>query len=96
MPRVSIRVRPCAEIEDAVEAALETLFAARPIGGDVIAPATTGKIYRSLIESTIRGVYPSDAFRVSVSAPAGDTALAANEVAALGVVTPTVSLEAAP
>lgn len=85
-----------ATIEAAVEAALEELFAVRPIGGDIIAPATTGKIYKSLIESTIRGVYPNHAFRVSVSAPAGDTSLGINEVAALGVVTPTVSLEAAP
>ena len=85
-----------ATIEAAVEAALEAMFAARPIGGDIIAPATTGKIYKTLIESTIRSVYPDHAFRVSVSAPAGDTSLGLNEVAELGVVTKTVSLEKAP
>lgn len=85
-----------ATIEAAVEDALDALFAARPIGGDIIAPAATGKLYKSLIESTIRGVYPTHAFRVSVSAPAADTSLGINEVAALGVVTPTISLEATP
>lgn len=83
-------------IEAAVEDALRTMFAARPIGGDIIAPATTGKLYKSLIESTIRGVYPNHAFRVSVSAPAADTSLAANEAAALGTVLATISLEAPP
>lgn len=83
-------------IQAAVDAALRAVFKERPIGGDIIAPATTGKIYKSLIESTIRGVYPDHAFRVSVSAPAGDTALGSNEVAALGAVVGTISLEKAP
>ena len=84
--------KTAAEAEEEVEAALEALFATMPIGGDVIPPATTGKLYRSLIESTILGVFGDDAFRVSVSVPAGDTALANNEVAALGTVTPTISI----
>jgi hypothetical protein len=46
-------------------------------------------MFKSLIESTIRGVYPDDCFRVSVSAPAGDTALTNAQVAALGTVTAT-------
>ena len=85
-----------ATIEAAVEDAIDELFAARPIGGDIIAPATSGKFYKSLIESTIRGVYPNHAFRVSVSAPAGDTSLAINEIAAKGAVIATISLEATP
>lgn len=71
--------------------ALEALFAGRPIGGDIVAPATTGKLYRSLIESTILRVFPQ-AFNVVVALPAGDTTILNNEVAALGTVTPTVTL----
>lgn len=87
--------KTAAEIEAAVETALEDMFASRSIGGDIVAPATTGKLYLSLIESTIRSVYPQ-AFRVSVSAPAGDTSLANNEVAVLGTVTPTIHIEVDP
>lgn len=74
-----------------IEKALEALFAARPIGGDIIAPATTGKLYRSLIQSTIQSVFPQ-AFNVVVSAPSGDTDLTNGQVAALGVVTPAITL----
>lgn len=74
-----------------IQAALEQLFAARPIGGDIISPALTGALYQSLIESTIRSTFPQ-AFRVSVSLPVGDTALGNGQVAALGVVTATVNL----
>lgn len=84
-----------AEIEAEIETALEELFAEHPIGGDIIPPATTGKLYKSLIESTIRGVFP-EAFRVSVSAPSGDTSLANGEVATLGTVTPTINLVTGP
>lgn len=80
-----------AEVQAAVLEALEDLFATRPIGGDIIPPATTGKLYQSLIVSAIRGVFPDHAFRVSVSAPAGDTSLTNSQVAALGSVTPTVT-----
>lgn len=80
-----------AEAQEEIEAALETMFAARPIGGDIIAPATTGKLYLSMIDSTIRSVYPQ-AFRVSVSLPAGDTSLTNGQVAALGTVTGTINL----
>lgn len=79
------------EIEDEVEDALGDMFASREIGGDIIPPATTGSLYKSLIESTIRGLYP-EAFRVSVTTPAGDTALTNSQVAALGTVTATVNL----
>lgn len=84
------------EITSAIEAALLAMFAARPIGGDIISPATTGKMYQSLIASTIKEAYPAHVFRVTVSAPAGDASLAVNEVATLGTVTYTVSQEVAP
>jgi hypothetical protein len=78
-----------------VESALEAAFALRPIGGDIIPPATSGKLYLSLIESTIKGTFPQ-AFRVTLAAPAGDTALSVGQIAALGTVTPTVNLIADP
>jgi hypothetical protein len=83
------------EIEERVEAALEQMFARRPIGGDIVAPASTGKLYRSFIESTIQAAVP-EAFRVSVSAPSGDTSLDNGEVAALGTITPTIHIEVDP
>lgn len=85
-----------ATIEANVLAALSTMIAARPIGGDIIAPATTGAIYQSLIAATIRDTYPDHAFRVVVLLPATDTALAVNEAVALGTVLAAISIEAAP
>jgi len=75
---------------------LLTMFAARPIGGDIIAPATTGALYQSLISATIRASYPTTAFRVAVTAPAGDTALAINQIAQLGTVTGTTHIQVNP
>lgn len=80
------------QIEASVLTALETLFANAPIGGDIIPPATTGFLYETLIESVIRGVFPGKTFRVSVSAPSGDTALSNGQVPVLGTVTPTINL----
>ncbi len=80
---------------EVVETALETLFAARPIGGDIVSPATTGKLYRSLIQSTIQSVFPQ-AFDVSVSLPVGDTTLTNSQVAALGTVTASITIVADP
>lgn len=79
------------EIKAAILAALQSMFATRPIGGDIVPPATTGKLYKTLIESTIRGVF-SQAFRVSVTVPAGDTAIGNGQVAALGAVLGTINL----
>lgn len=71
-------------------AALENMIATRPIGGDIIPPAATGSLYASLIESTIRAVYPQ-VFRVVITLP-GDTSLGNGQVATLGAVTGTVNL----
>lgn len=78
------------ELEDDVESALEQMMAARDIGGDIIPPAS-GAIYKTLIESTIRGVNPA-AFRVAVSVPASDTPIAQHQVPALGAVTAMIHL----
>lgn len=84
------------EVQGAVEEALETMLAARPIGGDIIPPATTGAIYQSMIVSTIRNVYPNHVFRVTVATPAGDTALTNTQVATLGTITATINFVADP
>ena len=84
------------EITAAIEAALQALFVARPVGGDIISPASTGKIYRAMILAKIQAVYPAYTFQLTVAAPSGDTALANDEVAVLGAVTPTITFEAAP
>lgn len=82
--------KTAAEVAADVQTALEGMFVGRPIGGDFANVGdTSGKLYASLIESTIKGVF-DEAFRVSVSTP--DTALGVGDVAALGTVTPTVIL----
>lgn len=83
-------------IQASILTALQNWFAARPIGGDIIPPATTGTIYRSMIQSIIAGVFPNDTFDVVVTAPSGDTALAINAIALLGTVTPNVQILPSP
>jgi hypothetical protein len=78
-------------IEEDVEAALENLFATRPIGGDIVPPAVSGALYKSLIQSTIREVYPQ-VFRVEVSTPLGDIPLGNGEVAALSGVSAVINI----
>jgi hypothetical protein len=80
-----------AQVAAAVETALKTMLANRPIGGDLIPPATTGALYQSMIESTIRGTFPQ-AFRCTITTPSGDTSLTNGQVAALGAVTPHIHL----
>ncbi len=87
-----------ADIEAKVVTDLAAMFAARPIGGDVIAPATEGKIYVSLIEATIKASYPNHTFRVRVDGADTDLTLddVAAQVAVLGNVTANLHFEAAP
>lgn len=86
-----------AVIESKIVTDLTAMFAARPIGGDIIAPASSGSLYHSLIESTIKAAYPDHIFRVALTTPAGDTALSIGAVAKLGTVTATaIHQEAAP
>jgi uncharacterized protein YcfL len=86
-----------ASIEEKVEIALLAMFAAEPIGGDVIPPATTGKLYVSNIAGVIKGVFPLHTFRVVVTSPAADVAMSINDVAKLnGVPGATVTLIEAP
>jgi hypothetical protein len=85
-----------AEVEDLVDEALAAGILARDLGGDIIPPAVTGKLYKSFLEATIlRAVHPHG-FRVSVTTPAADVNMAINQVATLGTVTPTIHLVEAP
>lgn len=85
-----------AQIQAAILLALQNYFAARPIGGDIIPPATTGALYQAEIAAVIGSVFPGVTFRVSVSAPAGDTSMGNGDVAVLGTVTGTVNLVPGP
>lgn len=79
------------QVQTAIQTALETMFANRPIGGDIIPPASTGSLYLSLIQATIENVYPNQTFRVTVSLPSGDTSLGNGDCPVLGTITPTVN-----
>jgi len=86
-----------AEIETAVELELSALFAVRPIGGDVKGSVGSGYLYLSMIESCIRAAFPEYFVDVTVTLPATDQIVAANEIPMLGTVTATaIHLEAAP
>lgn len=86
-----------AEAEAKIEDAIDALFLDRPIGGDVIAPAITGKFRRSLIIAAIRSVYPESTIDVVVTAPAADVAMTINQVATRGALTVTgIHYEATP
>lgn len=87
--------KTAAEVAEEVEAALEQMLAEKPIGGDVI-PPNTGKLYHSMIESTIREVFPDHAFRVLLTTPSADVDLTSGQVAALGTVTATIHLVVTP
>lgn len=78
------------DIKAAIESSLGKMFGARPIGGDIIPPATTGKFYKAMVESTIRTVYPNHTFNVVVPDPSGDTDLENDEVAAIGAIDATI------
>ena len=80
------------EIEDAIEAALALMIASVPIGGD----GDDGKVFRSRIIHAISAAYPGYVIDVSVTLPAADVTLTASQVATLGTVTPTITVETAP
>ena len=77
-------------VQAGILAALEALFSAQYIGGDIIPPATTGFFYLSDIEAAIKSAFPQ-IINVTIAAPAGDTSLTNGSVPVLGTVTPTVN-----
>jgi hypothetical protein len=87
-----------AQIQAAVQTALQNLFASKPIGGDILPGATVGYIYLEQVEAAIAAVYPSAFFNVSASLSgavasgphAGDVIMSASDVASLGTIAPTI------
>lgn len=80
-----------AEVQAAILSALEVFVGTRPIGGDVISPAT-GKVYLSALEGIVgAAVRDSDgdpvALKWAVTVPSGDTSIASTYAPALGTVT---------
>lgn len=77
------------EIETRVATELAAAFRRVPIGGDIIPPATSGKLYVDVVKAAImRAVHPHG-FRVSIPTPAVDTDMTIDQVAVLGTVTAT-------
>jgi phage-related baseplate assembly protein len=72
-----------------IKVELGAMFAARPISGDIIPPAT-GRLYRSLVKTTIQKTYKGFTFRVVVTTPAADVDIFTNEVPVIGTVTGTI------
>lgn len=90
------------QVKDAIAERLTDFFSSEPIGGDVLG-VDPGKVFQSAIAAAIGSTRsPADSpsplpiFRVVVSLPAGDTALAESEVPALGTVAGTVTQSTPP
>jgi len=89
------------EIEDVVEDYLQAQIKERPIAGDILPGDTTGAIFFDWIKAQIIEAVAPHAFKCTVTAPSGDTALdltidtdtpenSSAEVAILGTITGTV------
>lgn len=79
-----------AQIQTAIGNALAAWFATLDLGGYVI-PPDTGAVYINALQQVIGAATPG-VLRVTVALPAADVVLTPNEVATLGVVTPTITL----
>lgn len=77
------------QLEDDIQTALENMFLSREIGGDVVTSGVDGKLYRSLITSTILGT-SGKIFRVELTNPSSDVSLTNTQVAALSSLTLTI------
>lgn len=86
------------EVEDLISERLslapDGFFPTQPLGGNIIGGGS-GKVYQDAIRSAIAGVL-SQIFHVVVTAPAGDTTLAINEVPTAGTITATAVHQSAP
>ncbi len=79
-----------AQLQSLIGVALVFYFSLLDIGGDVV-PPDDGRLYVEAIEQVI-GHASNGIVRVVVSLPASAVTLAANEVAVLGTITPTVNI----
>lgn len=85
-----------ADIETAIEKALADALTTRPVGGDITPPSAVGYLYRGFLEATILQAVAPFGYRVLVTTPITDTALAANQVATLGTVTHAINVVEGP
>lgn len=83
-----------AEVEDAIEAALETFMAGQPIAGEVISPSS-GKVYVEAIKAAIVSPFPASVIDLEVTTPAADAAVGSTQAPVLGTVSATVHLVSA-
>src|SRR4029077_13388780 len=68
------------DITNAVDRALIDFFAVQPVGGNIIAPSTTGYIYLDAIRAAIMEAVPTG-FHCVVNTPAADVPLTTQQVA---------------
>lgn len=80
-----------AQIKSNVAAALAAYFSSLPIGGLVIPPSVTGDVFVEDLEVVIADAN-AGSVKVTISIPAVDVVILANEVPVLGTVTGTVTL----
>lgn len=80
-----------AKVQDLIQTALEEEFKRIPVGGDIIPPATTGKLYQGRVIATILAAVAGHGFRVVLATPAADVDLDPSAVLTLGVVTGTIN-----
>ncbi len=71
-----------AQIKQIILDALRAFFPRQPVGGNIIPPDTTGKIYLSAIVSVIQNAMP-EIFRVVITLPIPDIALTPQQIAVL-------------
>lgn len=80
------------EIQNAISTALANYLKGLDIGGEIVPPATDGRVDLGTLESVVRAADTGGrVLDVAFTLPAGDTTLAAAEVAKLGTVTTTVT-----
>lgn len=85
------------DAQTAIAAALASYFETFKLGGLSKTTGGATKLWISKVKAIIEGAYPANPaaiFEVTLTAPAADVALAVNEVAVLGAITPTINLVA--
>jgi phage-related baseplate assembly protein len=80
--------RTAAQIQSAVETALEAFIATQPIGGNLLPGQSVGYVYQDAIAAAIGAALPAGEIpHVVVTLPAADVELGDTDVPALGTVT---------
>lgn len=75
------------QVQDLVAAAYTSFITGQPIAGNIIAPATTGKVYLDAIRTVIGAARRPEIFHVLATVPAADVDIAATQVPTVGTIT---------